>query len=71
MRQIINISLPEQTVKAVKRAVKDGEFVSTSEFFRALLRSWQEGNLLSELNASRAEIRAGKGKTLRSLKDLA
>ena len=70
MRQVINISLPAQTVKAVKKAVKEGGYVSTSEFFRTLLRSWQEGNLLTELNDSRAEIKAGKGKVLRSLKDL-
>ena len=70
MRQIINISLPIQTVKAVKKAVKDGQFVSTSEFFRTLLRDWQEGNRLSELKRSQAEIKAGRGKVLRSLKDL-
>jgi len=70
MRQVINISLPAQTAKAVKKAVKDGEFISTSEFFRTLLRDWQERKLLNELNDSRAEIKAGKGRILTSFKDL-
>lgn len=70
MREIINISLPTQTVKIVKKAVKEGDYISTSEFFRSLLRDWQAGKLLNELKASRQEISAGKGKTLNSLKDL-
>lgn len=70
MREVINISLPSQTVKAVKKAVKEGQFISTSEFFRSLLRDWQAGKLLSELKDSQAGIKADKGKVLRSLKDL-
>ncbi len=70
MREIINISLPSPMVKTIKKAVKDGDYISTSEFFRDLLRNWQAGRLLSELNESREEIKAGKGKTLKSLKEL-
>jgi len=70
MRQVINISLPSAMAKTVKTAVKAGPYSSTSEFFRDLLRDWQEGRLLSELNESRIEIAAGKGKVLRSLKGL-
>jgi Arc/MetJ-type ribon-helix-helix transcriptional regulator len=70
MRQIINISLPSKTASDVKKAVKDGNYISTSEFFRALLRDWQEGKLLNELVDSREDIKAGKGNVLRSLKDL-
>ena len=70
MRQIINISLPEQTAQEVKSAVKRGNYISTSEFFRDLLRDWQAGKILQELNQSRKEIKTGKGKTLGSLKDL-
>lgn len=70
MREVINISLPSPMAKTVKNAVKAGAYASTSEFFRALLRDWQAGKLLSELNASQLEIAAGKGKTLNSLKDL-
>jgi len=56
--------------KTVKKAVKTGEYSSTSEFFRHLLRDWQENKLLNELNESRLEITNGKGVTLKSLKDL-
>ena len=70
MREIINISLPSPMAKTVKNAVKTGNYASISEFFRHLLREWQEGKLLSELNKSRAEIASGKGKILKSLKDL-
>lgn len=70
MREVINISLPAPMVKTVKIAVKAGDYSSTSEFFRHLLREWQEEQLLKELNKSRAEIAAGKGRVLKSLKDL-
>lgn len=70
MREVINISLPAVMAKTVKNAVKTGSYSTTSEFFRDLLRDWQEGKLLSELNESRLEIAAGKGKVLKSLKDL-
>ena len=70
MREVINISLPSLMAKTVKTAVKTGNYASTSEFFRHLLRDWQEGKLLNELKESRAEILAGKGKILKSLKKL-
>lgn len=70
MREIINLSLPTETVKAVKKAVKEGHYISTSEFFRRLLRDWQESKLLNELLESRKEIASGRGKRLRSLKSL-
>jgi len=70
MRQVLNLSLPPLMVKTVKNAVKTGSYSSTSEFFRELLRDWQENQLLKELNKSRLEIAAGKGKVLKSLKNL-
>lgn len=70
MREVINISLPSPMAKTVKAAVKTGSYSSTSEFFRHLLREWQENKLLAELNESRLEIAAGKGKVLSSLKSL-
>ena len=70
MREVLNISLPSPMVKTVKRAVKEGDYSSVSEFFRGLLRTWQEGQVLKELQASQLEISAGKGRTLRSLKSL-
>jgi len=70
MREVINISLPSTMAKAIKSAVKTGSYSSTSEFFRHLLREWQAGKLLSELNQSRQEIASGNGKVLKSLKAL-
>jgi len=70
MRNIINISLPEKMVKVVEDGVKREHFSSKSEFFRMLLRSWMEKKLAKELEESNKEFRAGRGKLLKSLKDL-
>lgn len=70
MRNIINISLPQEMNKEVEKAVKSGRYASKSEFFRSLLRLWQEQKLLDEIMKSEKEFAEGKGKVLRSLKDL-
>ena len=70
MRSIVNISLPEEMLKDVEREVKKGKFASKSEFFRSVLRFWEEEKVLKNLKASQREISQGKGKTLHSLKDL-
>ena len=71
MRTIVNISLPKELNNVVEREIKRGKFASKSEFFRDLLRFWmEEENLLKELGESRRELKAGRGKALRSLKDL-
>lgn len=70
MRTIVNISLPRELAREVNRAVASGRYASKSEFFRSLLRLWLEGNLVREIYESRRELRTGKGKLLRSLKDL-
>ncbi len=70
MRNIINISLPSKMVAIVEEGVKKGHFSTKSEFFRTLIRLWIEGKLAVDLNESRKELRRGKGKLLRSLKEL-
>ena len=70
MRNVINISLSEELTKVVEKAVRRGKFSTKSEFFRNLIRLWEEGKLAEELEESRRELRAGKGKLLRSLADL-
>lgn len=70
MRNIINISMPGDMAKVIKKEVKRGQYASTSEFFRSLVRSWQEEKLLTELRESQSEVVKGKGKVLHSLKDL-
>ncbi|MEX2007461.1 MAG: ribbon-helix-helix protein, CopG family [Candidatus Levyibacteriota bacterium] len=70
MRAIVNISLPSQLNAVVEKEVATGRFGSKSEFFRNLLRLWLEGRLFKELEESREELNAGKGKLLKSLSDL-
>lgn len=70
MRAVLNISLPRTMVDDVKDYVAEGQYSTVSEFFRHLLRDWQEDKLVRELNKSREEIKAGKGIYLKSLKDL-
>ncbi|HSX40346.1 MAG TPA: ribbon-helix-helix domain-containing protein [Candidatus Saccharimonadales bacterium] len=70
MRSVVNISLPSQLETIVIEAVKRGNYASKSEFFRHLLRNYLENDLAKELEDSRKELSAGKGKLLTSLKDL-
>lgn len=71
MRKALTISLPATLSKTVSRAVRSGNFATTSEFFRALVRRWEEENRLADLvEKSEREFSAGKGKKLRSLKEL-
>jgi Arc/MetJ-type ribon-helix-helix transcriptional regulator len=70
MRNIINISLPPNMAKQVKQEVKEGNYASTSEFFRHLLRTQNTIKLANELKERRKEFEAGKANALRSLKDL-
>ena len=70
MREVINLSLPKSMAESVKEIVKERNYASKSEFFRDLLRMWMEGRILKELNESREELSSGKGRVLKSLKDL-
>ncbi|HLG25671.1 MAG TPA: ribbon-helix-helix domain-containing protein [Candidatus Gracilibacteria bacterium] len=70
MRQIVNISLPEETVKMIKAEVKKGGFASVSEFMRHLIRLWNTEKLVRDLKDGEKAFKAGKWKTLTSLKDL-
>ncbi len=70
MRAIVNISLPEQMAALVEMAVASGKYSTKSEFFRSLVRDWSEKKIAMELQESRDEIKRGKGRLLKSLKDL-
>ncbi len=70
MREVINISLPKELNKTVEEIIKKEKYATKSEFFRDLLRMRIEGEILQKLIESRKELAAGKGKLLRSLKDL-
>jgi len=71
MREILNISLPKELDREIERIVKRGKYSTKSEFLRELIRERvAEEDLLRRIEKSEAEFRAGKGKVLRSLKDL-
>ncbi|OGD30485.1 hypothetical protein A2833_02415 [Candidatus Azambacteria bacterium RIFCSPHIGHO2_01_FULL_44_55] len=67
MRNIINISLPRELAKRVREEVKIENYASVSEFFRHLLRTH---NLVKELKNMKKEFEAGRGKIMRSFRDL-
>ena len=66
MRNIINISLPRELTDIVRKGVKRGNFASTSEYIRHLIRSRE---LAEELYHFRDNFPKG-WKKLRSLRDL-
>ncbi len=71
MRTILNISIPKSMASEVKKEVKDGNFASTSEFFRHLLRLWNTEKLYRDLKKSEEDYKKGKNwRKLNSLKDL-
>jgi len=70
MRDIINISLPRSLNKIVEDMVKKEKYSTKSEFFRDLLRMKIEGRIIRELAESKKELCSGKGKILKSLKEL-
>lgn len=71
MRSIVNISLSKELSRKVDSMVKKGRYSTKSEFLRDLIRERiEEEELWRSVQKSEAEFRAGKGKLLRSLKDL-
>lgn len=71
MRSIVNISLSKELVFDLDKAVKRGKYSSKSEFLRELIRERiEQEDLLRKIKISQKEIAQGKGKILKSLKDL-
>jgi len=70
MREVINISLPKELSKTVEDIIKKEKYATKSEFFRDLLRMRIEGKIVRELSESRKELSVGRGKLLKSLKNL-
>ena len=66
----MNISLPLTMAEEIKKEVTEGKFATVSEFFRDLVRNWQEERFVREIKQSEKEIRAGNFVRLKSLKDL-
>ena len=70
MRTIVNISLPEAIALDIKQSAKTYGFASVSEYIRHLVRQEKERQFEKELIKDRLSFDKGKGKVLRSLKDL-
>ena len=71
MRKIINISFSEKLATELEKRVKKGKYSSKSEYLRDLFREkLEEEDLIRRIRISQKEIEQGKGKILRSLKDL-
>lgn len=66
----MSISLPPEVVAEIKREAKLEHCATPSEFIRHLMRVWRTEKLYRDLEESEAEFATGKGKVLRSLKDL-
>ena len=62
--------MPVSLKKSVDRAVKEGRYASVSEFFRDAIRAWEDDQLYQSVLQSEKEFAQGKGKKLRSLRDL-
>ncbi len=70
MRNIVTISMSSGLKKQINKVVKEENYSSVSEFFRDTVRVWEEEKLYQSVLRSEKEIAEGKGKRLRSLKDL-
>jgi Arc/MetJ-type ribon-helix-helix transcriptional regulator len=70
MRATLNISMPPEQKKNVDRMIKDYNYTSASEFFRDAVRALAEDKLIQDIVESEREFATGKGKKLRSLKEL-
>ncbi len=62
--------MPPEQKKNVNRMIKDYKYTSVSEFFRDAVRALEENILVKDIMESEKEFSVGKGKKLRSLKDL-
>lgn len=69
MRNIINISLPEDMSNYVKKEC-DNKKYSVSEFFRKLIRDYQENTVLKEIEKSQKDYKQGKYYKNKSIKDI-
>lgn len=62
--------MPAKLFSKVEKAVDEHNYSSVSEFIRDAIRAWEEEQLYQSVLQSEKEFAQGKGKKLRSLKDL-
>lgn len=66
----MTISVPASVKKSVEYMMKENKYASVSELFRDSIRSLEEDQLIKSIMESEREFALGKGKRLRSLRDL-
>ncbi len=62
--------MPPKLFSQVESTVREHNYSSISEFIRDAIRAWNEEQLYQSVLRSEREFAQGKGKRLRSLKDL-
>ena len=62
--------MPPKLFATVEAVVEERNYSSVSEFIRDAIRAWQDEDLYQSVLQSEKEFAEGKGKRLRSLKDL-
>ena len=74
MRQVLSISLPQQTTKKIKTLSKKRGFNTVSGYIKYLIESDQdlisETELLKSVREARKEYKAGKAVKIESMADL-
>jgi Arc/MetJ-type ribon-helix-helix transcriptional regulator len=70
MRSIVNLSIPEDMLRDIKREVKRGKYASVSEYFRHLWREQRSVILARQLKKESSEYERGLAKKLHSHRDL-
>ena len=70
MRTIVNISLPEEMAKQIKKESKESGFATTSEFIRHLIRIWNTEKLSKIIKKGDAEYNKGKTQVIRSFSEI-
>ena len=74
MRQVLSLSLPQQTTKDIKKSAKQRGFESVSSYIKYLVDSDKdlisETELLSSIKSARKEYKEGKSIKAKSLADL-
>ena len=62
--------MPAKMYSKVESAVSENNYSSISEFIRDAIRAWEDEQLYKSILQSEKEFAQGKGKKLRSLRDL-
>ena len=62
--------MPVKLFSKVESVVREHNYSSVSEFIRDAIRAWEDEDLYQSVLQSEKEFAQGKGKRLRSLKDL-